>query len=580
MSVSLTLSAGNTVRLSTYLSMIDVANAMLISPSGAASNGSVMYELKYLMNNSYGALEGLITFVNNGISGSGDGLTLATAKKTIAEASAMYLNGQQGIINVFTNSGYAENIVVPPNVELRGMNGFPEIFGDPVLTSAPNIITKPQSTLTNIRFKGQQTAVHVPCVVQLSDNVIIRGCSSDPQHAMFDSLFDFSFVGLGVTIEDCYFGGTDGLGSITTAFSNFSDLTTCLFQRNLWNGWIGDIIVGSPFYSTFYQDRFIGVTSGHYALNIDANAGLCIHECVSTGPGSLYIEQANPGSNPNSIINNNQWSSIPSQQYFRDAFAGFSAQVPIVSGSIDYNLNSIGSTIINLSSSDFNSLQKSSLNSSTSALALQTTLLSVSANIINLSGSDFNALQKTTLNNAIPAVQPVVLSASQPYYTPALQTTLLSVSGNINSLSTSDFNTLQKNTLNNLDISASSLPVVLSATQPYYPVSTFNPLISGVNVTEVAGQIVNGLQTLPLGADNKPLISDDISNINIISQAISGTPFDGMTFDYIMQLMLAMVNGNFSFDKTSKVLTFFKRDNTTVLTTVQMPDNNTRNRLT
>ena len=316
------------------------ANALLLQPSGSAASGSVMAELQYLMDNAYGALQGLITFVNSAVASSGNGLTYLTAKKTFAEAAALYSGGQQGVINLLPGSGYNENLNVPSNVEVVGIGGVPEIFGSPTLTSVANIIVHAQSKLTNLRFKGQQSAVHVPSMVQLGDNtsggdhVVITACSSDPQHATFDCLFDFSWVSLGVVIQDCYFGGADGTGSITTACGAFNNLTACSFQRNLWNGWNGDVIYGQPAYTTFYQDRFIGVHAGHYGINIMQNLGIIIQECCSTGAGQLYFEQPNAGNDANSIINNDQWGSIPTQQYLRDANTLAPTLTP-VAGSID-----------------------------------------------------------------------------------------------------------------------------------------------------------------------------------------------------------------------------------------------------
>lgn len=54
---------------------------------------------------------------------------------------------------------------------------------------------------------------------------------------------------------------------------------------------------------------------------------------------------------------------------------------------------------------------------------------------------------------------------------------------------------------------------------------------------------------------------------------------DGVTYDYIMQLCAAMVNGNFSYNASNKQLTFYKRDDSTILTVVEIPNDFTRTRI-
>ena len=113
-------------------------------------------------------------------------------------------------------------------------------------------------------------------------------------------------------------------------------------NRNTWNGWSGDIIADSFFYSVFSQNRFFGIASGKYAFIVTANAGLSISECAYTGVGQFAQETSNPGGTaPNSIINNNSWGSMPTQQYIADSLAAFAPSVSTVPGSLQFEINDL-----------------------------------------------------------------------------------------------------------------------------------------------------------------------------------------------------------------------------------------------
>jgi hypothetical protein len=74
----------------------------------------------------------------------------------------------------------------------------------------------------------------------------------------------------------------------------------------------------------------------------------------------------------------------------------------------------------------------------------------------------------------------------------------------------------------------------------------------------------------------------DVPNATALAAIISAwaaKTTDGVTYDMIMQLSMAMVNGNAKYDEDTKRLTLYKRNGRDVLTVIEIPDDDTINRI-
>ena len=70
-----------------------------------------------------------------------------------------------------------------------------------------------------------------------------------------------------------------------------------------------------------------------------------------------------------------------------------------------------------------------------------------------------------------------------------------------------------------------------------------------------------------------------VQSLYNVSTFSTSATVDGKTYDYIYELMMAMVNGKFAYNTGNNNLAFFKNDNVTTLTIVNIPDDNNRTRV-
>lgn len=108
-----------------------------------------------------------------------------------------------------------------------------------------------------------------------------------------------------------------------------------------------------------------------------------------------------------------------------------------------------------------------------------------------------------------------------------------------------------------------------------------NPItVSGITAPALSQMVVSGNAANWAADTVNVTVSGFTSNaIGNMASGIFATTIDGITASGILELTLAMVNGDFSYDTGTKILTI-KRRNGSTLTTVSLPDNNTRTRLT
>lgn len=91
--------------------------------------------------------------------------------------------------------------------------------------------------------------------------------------------------------------------------------------------------------------------------------------------------------------------------------------------------------------------------------------------------------------------------------------------------------------------------------------------------SRLAGSIINELLTKSEGVGNDVKFIVDKLPAGIISDLSKSSMFDGVTLEGAVELLLALVNGRYELNyPTTGDLTFFKRNGTTVLTTVHITD--------
>jgi hypothetical protein len=113
-------------------------------------------------------------------------------------------------------------------------------------------------------------------------------------------------------------------------------------------------------------------------------------------------------------------------------------------------------------------------------------------------------------------------------------------------------------------------------TSGQYAFDSYERLVTTVSNNDLAGQM-----TL-----NNSIISSVSGNMGLVTgftptalDSIFNKTIDNVSVSGILELMLAYSNGSFLYDESTKIVTFFKRDGETPITTMKFPDDNTRTRM-
>jgi len=252
-------------------------------------------------------------WVDKSITTSGNGLSQATAFKTIAEATAYFTaNKNKGTIFLVSNDvDYQENVSLPAGVTLQGVcsgsSTRAKIAGTFVSEATPIITMGSTSRIKNIRLH-KLFADHITNVIAFSSGCEIEDCSFGGAAVLgsFDRWVMMDYVYHGRIHHNLF----EGIYETTQFCNNAIYADDCLgvfIENNLFWKFKEDALDFTDAGVNglvIRNNSFIEIATGKAGIKVEANSGHHISGNTGNGPGVIVLETGAGTGFANDIVEN------------------------------------------------------------------------------------------------------------------------------------------------------------------------------------------------------------------------------------------------------------------------------------